>query len=73
VTVQGKFEKFGLQVEEEEVMTNFPIHDGGKLLGEQSPTIHHSWELQVAKINGEARGYQEHFGVGREAYIETIG
>jgi hypothetical protein len=57
VSAQGKFEKLGLQVEEEEVMTSLVNHDGGRLLGEQSPAIHHSRELQVAKIHGEAQGY----------------
>jgi hypothetical protein len=69
VSVQGKFEHLGLQVEEEEVMTSLASHDGGRLLGEQSPAIHHSRELQVAKIHGEAQGYQEHFGAGREASL----
>jgi hypothetical protein len=62
VSMQRKFEKLGLQVEEEEVMTSLANHDGGRLLGEQSPAIHHSWELQVAKIHWEAPRYQEHFG-----------
>jgi hypothetical protein len=55
--------------EEEEVMTNLASHDGGKLMGEQSHAIHHSWELQVAKIHGEEQGYQEHVGAGREASL----
>jgi hypothetical protein len=54
MSVHGKFEHLGLQVEEEEVMTIFSIHDGGILLGEQYPTIHHSQELEVAKIHGES-------------------
>jgi hypothetical protein len=54
VSVQGKFEHLGLQVEEEEVMTSLANHNGGRLLGEQSPAIHHSQELLVSKIHGEA-------------------
>jgi hypothetical protein len=69
VSVQGKYEQLGLQVEEEEVMTNLASHDSGRLLGEQFPTIHHSRELHVAKIHGEAHGYQEHVGIGREASL----
>jgi hypothetical protein len=69
VSVQGKFEHLGLQMEEEEVMTILANHEDGRLLGEQSPTIHHSQELQVAKIHGEAQGYQDHFGVGRETSL----
>jgi hypothetical protein len=57
VSVQGKYEHLVLQVEEEEVMTSWASHDGGILLGEQSPTIHHFQELLVAKIHGEAQGY----------------
>ena len=48
MSVQGKFEYLGLQVEEEEVMTSFPIHDGGRLSDVQSPSIHHFQELLVA-------------------------
>jgi hypothetical protein len=68
VSVQGKFEHFGLHVEEE-VMTSLAYHDGGRILGEKSLDIHHSREIQVAKIHGEAQGYQEHFGDGREASL----
>jgi hypothetical protein len=39
-------------------MTNLASHDGGRLLGEQSPAIHHSREIQVAKIHERAHGYQ---------------
>jgi hypothetical protein len=56
-------------VEEEEVKTNLASHDGGRLLGEQSPSIHHSQELQVAKIHEGAQVYQEHAGAGREASL----
>jgi len=66
VSVKGKYEHLGLQVEEEEVMTSLSSHAGGRLLGEQSLAIHHSQQLQVVKIHGEAQGYQEHFGAGRE-------
>jgi hypothetical protein len=38
-------------MEEEEVKTNLASHDGGRLLGGQYPSIHHSRELQVANIN----------------------
>jgi hypothetical protein len=38
-------------VEEEEVNTNLASHDSGILLGEQSPHIRHSQEIQVAKIH----------------------
>ena len=69
MSVQGKFEHMGLQVEEEEVMSILTSHDGGRLLGEQPPAIHNYRELQVAKIHGEAHGYQEHFGAGREASL----
>jgi len=48
------------------ILTN---HDGGRLLGEKYPTIHHSQELQVAKIHEEAQRYQEHAGAGREAFL----
>jgi hypothetical protein len=34
VSVQGKFEHLGLQVEEEEAMTIFSNHDGGRLSDE---------------------------------------
>jgi len=57
VSVKGKFEHLGSQVEEEEVMTILASHDGGRLLGEQSSAIHHSQELLVAKIHGEEQGY----------------
>ena len=50
MSVQGKFEHLGLQVEEEEVMKSLAS----------------VWELLVAKIHGESQGYQEHFGAGRE-------
>jgi hypothetical protein len=69
VSVQGKLEYLCLQVEEEEAMTSWGSHDGGRLSDEQSPAIHHSQELLVAKIHGEAREYQEHFGVGKEASL----
>jgi hypothetical protein len=69
VSVQGKFEHLGLQVEEEEAMTSWASHDGGRLSDEQSPIIHHFRELLVAKIHGEAQGYQKHFGAGREASL----
>jgi hypothetical protein len=41
VSVQGKFEQLGLQVEEEEAMKSLSSHDGGRLSDEQSPSIHH--------------------------------
>jgi hypothetical protein len=69
VSVQGKFEHLGLQVEEEEVMTSLAIHYGGRLLSEQSLAIHYSQELHVAKIHGEAQGYKEHFLAGRDASL----
>ena len=56
-------------MEEEEVMTSLASHDDGRLLGKQSPTIHHYWELQVANIHEESQGYQEHVGGGREASL----
>jgi hypothetical protein len=69
VSVQGKFDNLGLQVEEEGEMTSWDSHDGGRLLGEKPPTIHHSWELLVAKIHGEAQGYHTNYGVGMEASL----
>jgi hypothetical protein len=50
-------------------MTSWASHDGGRLPEEQSPVIHHFRELLVAKIYGEAHGYQEHFGARREASL----
>ena len=50
-------------------MKNLANYNSGKLLGEQSPAIHHYQELRFAKIHGEAHGYQEHFGAGREASL----
>jgi hypothetical protein len=44
-------------------MKMFSSHDGGRLLGEQSHAIHHSLELQVAKIHGEARGTRKKLGL----------
>jgi hypothetical protein len=52
-----KYEHFVLEVEEEEVKINLDSHDGGILLGEQSPAIFHSRELQVAKKHEGAQGY----------------
>jgi hypothetical protein len=54
VSVQGQFEHLGLKVEEE-VMTSLASHDGGRPLGEQSPAIHYSREIQVVKIHGDAQ------------------
>jgi hypothetical protein len=48
VSVQGKFENLGLRVEEEDAMKSWASHDGGRLSNEQSPAIHHFWELLVA-------------------------
>jgi hypothetical protein len=48
VSVQDKFEHLGLQVEEKEAMTSWANHDGGRLLDELSPSIHHFMELMVA-------------------------
>jgi hypothetical protein len=56
-------------VEEEQVETNLASHDVGRLLGEQSPAIHHSQGLQVAMKHEGAQGYQGHVGVGREASL----
>jgi hypothetical protein len=56
-------------VEEEQVETYLAIHDVGRLFGEQSPTIHHSHELQVAMKHEGTQGYQGHVGVGREASL----
>jgi hypothetical protein len=54
-------------VEEEQVETNFSIHDGGKLLVEQCPDIHHSRKLQVAEKHEGVQGYQGHVGARKEA------
>jgi hypothetical protein len=48
VSLQGKFDHLGLQVEEEEAMTSLSSHDGGRLSHEQYSSIHHFWELLVA-------------------------
>jgi hypothetical protein len=56
-------------VEEEKVETNWASHDVGRLLGEQSPSIRHSQELQVAMKHEGGQGYQGHVGVGREAFL----
>jgi hypothetical protein len=50
-------------MEEEEANTILSSHDGGRLLGEQSPTIPHSRELQVAKIHGGEWGYKNMLGL----------
>jgi hypothetical protein len=56
-------------VEEEQVETNWASHNVGRLLGEQSPTIHHSQELQVAMKHEGGQGYQGHACVGWEAFL----
>jgi hypothetical protein len=48
VSVEGKFEHLGLHVEEEEAMTSWASHDGGRLPNEQYLSIHHFRELLVA-------------------------
>jgi hypothetical protein len=48
VSVHGKFEHLDLQVEEEEAMTSWSNHDGGRLSDEQSLAIHHFQKLLVA-------------------------
>jgi len=44
-------------MEEEHVETNWASHDVGRLLGEQSPAIRHSMELQVATRHEGEQGY----------------
>jgi hypothetical protein len=57
MSVQGKYKHFCKQVDEEEVKKNLARHNGGRLQGEQSPTICHSCKLQVANIHEGAQGY----------------
>jgi hypothetical protein len=49
VSVQEKSDQLVLQVEEEAIMTNLASHDGGRLLDEQSPAIHHSRNFRLQR------------------------
>jgi hypothetical protein len=59
-------------VEEEEIMTSWASHDGGRLPDEESPSIHHFRELLFARIHEEAQKYQGYFEVGREASLVGV-
>jgi hypothetical protein len=56
-------------VEEEEAMTSWASHDGGRISDGKYPAIHHFQELLVAWIHEEAQEYQGHFEVVREASL----
>jgi hypothetical protein len=56
-------------VEEEEAMTSWVSHDGGRLTDGQSPTIHHFQDLMVPWIHEEAQEYQGYFEARRDASL----
>jgi hypothetical protein len=53
----GEIWTFGLIGGGGEGRANISSHDVGRLLGEQSPSIHHSKELQVAMKHEGGHGY----------------
>jgi hypothetical protein len=56
-------------MEEEKVETNWAKHDVGRLLCEQSLSIHHFHGLSVIMIHEGELGHHGHVGVGREAFL----